>query len=294
MTPLLCSAPAKVNLALEVQGVLPGGYHELDTVFCWLDLEDLLDVRPSAKTELVIQDEIGQGAEVVANEENLVMKALRGLEDLVERELPTRLHLIKRIPAGGGLGGGSADAAAALLGVTRAHRLPLQPADLLKLAARLGADVAFGLQGGTARGRGRGELLSPLPSPPDLPVILLVPPFPLSTPEVYSCWDRLPAEVRRPGRGSAERVVAALSKGLPQDLLRSTGNDLEVAAEALRPELSDLRRRMLEAGCAQARLCGSGSTLFGLLEPGSDPEPVAARLKGLGRVLCTRFRRSPR
>jgi len=294
LTPLLCSAPAKVNLALEVQGILPGGYHELDTVFCWLDLEDLLDVRPSAQTELVIQDEIGQGAEVVANEENLVMKALRGLEDLVGRELPTRLHLIKRIPAGGGLGGGSADAAAALLGVARAHRLPLRPADLLRLAARLGADVTFGLEGGTARGQRRGELLSPLPPPPDLPVLLLIPPFPLSTPEVYTCWDRLPEEIRRPGRGSAERVVEALSTGLAEDLLRSTGNDLEAAAEALRPELADLRGRMVQAGCTLARLCGSGSTLFGLLEPGCDPEPVAARLKGLGRVLCTRFRRSTR
>jgi 4-diphosphocytidyl-2-C-methyl-D-erythritol kinase len=279
----LCSAPAKINLALEVQGILPDGYHELDTIFCWLELEDLLDVRPSAKTELIIQDEIGQGAEVVDDEENLVMKALRGLEDLVGRELPTRLRLIKRIPAGGGLGGGSADAAATLLGVVRAHGLPLQPADLLKLAARLGADVAFGLEGGTARGRGRGELLSPLPPPPDLPVLLLIPHFPLSTPEVYDCWDRLPEEVRRPGRGSAERVMAALSKGRARDLLRSTGNDL-----------ADLRRRMLQAGCAQARLCGSGSTLFGLLEPGCDPEPVATRLKNLGHVLCTRFRGSPR
>jgi 4-diphosphocytidyl-2-C-methyl-D-erythritol kinase len=294
VTPLLCSAPAKINLALEVQGILPDGYHELDTIFCWLELEDLLDVRPSAKTELIIQDEIGQGAEVVPDERNLVMKALRSLEDLVGRELPTRLRLIKRIPAGGGLGGGSADAAAALLGVVRAHDLPLQPADLLKLAARLGADVAFGLEGGTARGRGRGELLSPLPSPPDLPVLLLIPHFPLSTPEVYDCWDRLPEEVRRPGRGSAERVVAALSKGRAQDLLRSTGNDLEAAAEALRPELSELRRRMLQAGCAQARLCGSGSTLFGLLEPSCNPEPVATRLKDLGHVLCTRFRGSPR
>jgi 4-diphosphocytidyl-2C-methyl-D-erythritol kinase len=88
--------------------------------------------------------------------------------------------------------------------------------------------------------------------------------------------------------------MAALSKGRARDLLRSTGNDLEAAAEALRPELSDLRRRMLQAGCAQARLCGSGSTLFGLLEPGCDPEPVATRLKNLGHVLCTRFRGSPR
>lgn len=294
MTPLLCSAPAKLNLALEIRGLLPGGYHELDTVFTWLELEDLLEVQPAARTELVLRDEIARGARVLADEENLVMRALRSLEDQLGRELPTRLHLVKRIPAGGGLGGGSADAAAALLGVARAHRLPLSRGDLLRLAARLGADVAFGLDGGTARGQGRGEILSPLPPPPDLPVILLIPPFPLSTPEVYQSWDRLPDAARRPGRGSVERVVSALSSGRAEDLLEAVGNDLEPAAEALRPELSELRAKMLQAGCSVARLCGSGSTLFGLLGSNGDPAPVAARLEGLGQVLCTRFRRSPR
>ncbi len=294
MTPLWCSAPAKVNLSLEVTGLLPGGYHELDTVFTWLEVEDSLEVHVAGATELTIDDRIGCRDQVGADEDNLVLRALRRLETYVERELPTRLRLVKRIPAGGGLGGGSADAAATLLGVARAHRLPLQKSELLGLAAELGADVAFGLGGGTARGRGRGEILSPLPAPPDLPVLLLIPPFPMGTPEVYRCWDALPPESRRPARGCTERLRAALEAGDVRSFQEVLANDLLPAAQSLRPELADLRQRMLDAGCSAAMLTGSGSTLFGLLPLDGDPAPVAARLEGLGRVLCTRFRRSPR
>lgn len=294
MTPLALPAPAKVNLALEVRGFLPGGYHELDTVFSWLEVEDLLEVSPAGETTLEIEDEIGQGVPVSAGEDNLVLRALRSLESHVAHPLPTRFRLVRRIPAGGGLGGGSADAAAALLGVARVHGLATTPGELLMLAARLGADVAFGLAGGTARGEGRGEILRPLPAPPDLPVVLLIPPFPLSTPEVYAAWDRLPDEVRRPARDSANRVAEALAAGDAEALLHGLGNDLQPAAEALRPELTSLRARMVEAGCAATMLCGSGSTLFGLLPAGSDPAPAARRLEGLGLTVCTRFRRSPR
>lgn len=287
-------APAKVNLALEVRGLLPGGYHELDTVFSWLDLSDRLEIEPASATALEVEDEIGRGLTVPQGEENLVLRALRLLEASQARELPTRIRLVRRIPAGGGLGGGSADAAATLVGVARAHGLALDPGDLLVLAARLGADVAFGLAGGTARGEGRGEILRPLPPPPDLPVILLVPGFPLPTPEVYAAWDRLPESRRRPAAGSALRVAAALEEGDGEALTAALANDLEPAAESIRPELADLRREMLAAGCRAARLCGSGSTLFGLLEAGADPAPVVARLQAHGHVECTRFRRSPR
>lgn len=294
MSLLRLSAPAKVNLALEVRGLLPGGYHELDTVFSWLELADELEVEPAETTTLQILDEIGRGVEVSADEDNLVLRALRSLESHQARPLPTSFRLTRRIPAGGGLGGGSADAAAALLGAAEAHRLEIEPGDMLMLAARLGADVAFGLAGGTARGQGRGELLRPLPPPPDVPVLLLIPPFPLSTPQVYGSWDRLPEDARRPGQGSADRVAEALASGDPQGLSQALGNDLQPAAESLRPELAVLRREMRAAGCSATLLCGSGSTLFGLLSPGQDPEPVAARLEGLGHVERTRFRRSPR
>lgn len=294
MSLLTLSAPAKVNLALEVRGLLPGGYHELDTVFSWLELADELEVEPAGATSLEIVDEIGRGVPVSAGEDNLVLRALRSLESHQARPLPTAFRLTRRIPAGGGLGGGSADAAAALLGAAEAHRLEVDPGDMLMLAARLGADVAFGLAGGTARGQGRGEILRPLPAPPDMPVLLLIPPFPLITSEVYASWDRLPEEARRPGLGSADRVAEALVQADPQGLAAALGNDLQPAAESLRPELVELRREMRAAGCSATLLCGSGSTLFGLLPPGQDPGPVARRLEGLGHVALTRFRRSPR
>lgn len=288
------SAPAKVNLALEVCGHLPGGYHELDTVFSWLDLADRLEVAAAPRTELEVEDAIGSGIPVGSGEDNLVLRALRALEAHVGRDLPTRFRLVRQIPAGGGLGGGSADAAAALVGVDRVHGLSLAAPELARLAAALGADVSFGLQGGTARGRGRGELLEPLPPPPDLPVLLLIPPFPLSTPQVYGAWDRLAEDERRPGRGSADRVCRALSLGDARALQEALGNDLQPAAESLRPELRELREAMARAGCAAPMLCGSGSTLFGLLPADREPAEVVRNLEGLGHVVCTRFRRSPR
>lgn len=290
-TALRVSAPAKVNLALEVTGFLPDGYHALDTVFAWLELADELELEPAPATRLQIESGTEGGLEVPEGEGNLVLQAARALEQEVGRELPTLLRLRRRIPAGAGLGGGSADAAAALLGLIRLHRLPLGPRELLPLAARLGSDVAFGLMGGACRGRGRGERLQPLPPPPDMPVVLLFPGYGLPTREVYRAWDGLPPAYRHPGAGSARRVSGALREGrLPPSAL---GNDLEAGAEALVPELAELRRAMEEAGCRAARLCGSGSALFGLVE-GADPDAVARRLRGRGDVLVTRFRRQGR
>lgn len=282
---LRLAAPAKVNLSLEVGPLRPDGYHELDTVFAWLDLADEVELAPAPTTSLQVEDRVGRGLPVPAGEDNLVLRALRLLEQEVGRPLPTRLLLRRRIPAGGGLGGASADAAAALLGLDELHGLGLSRDELGALARRLGADVAFGLVGGTARGRGRGDLLTPLPPPPPCTVLLLIPAFALSTAEVYRAWDRLPSP---PGQPCCEAVEQALRAQDLEALARALGNHLEAAAEALRPELAGLRRAMLEAGCRAARLCGSGSTLFGLVT--GEAEPVARRLRHLGQVEITAFR----
>ena len=232
-----------------------------------------------AAFSLEIVDEAGSGLAVEAGESNLVTRALRLLEGELG-PLPGKAVLTKRIPAGGGLGGGSSDAAALLRGLGGS----LGSERLQALAARLGADVAFLVRGGTARGTGRGEQLEALPAPPPLPVILAFPDFGCPTGPVYGQWDR---ERYRPAAGSSVRVVAALRQG--SGLTEALGNDLEPAACALFPALHETFAGLREAGCEPVLLAGSGSTVVGF--PAGDPEAVLARVPG--RALLTRLDGQP-
>jgi 4-diphosphocytidyl-2-C-methyl-D-erythritol kinase len=183
-------AHAKLNLDLAVLGVRPDGFHEIWTRFQAISLHDLLLIEPAANTTLA------GGAD-----DDLVLRAQRALEEASQRRLPARFRLVKRIPAGAGLGGGSADAAAALRGLSRLYSLRC---DLQPVAASLGADVPFLLVGGAAAATGRGELLTPEP-PGRGWYALAWPGFPVSTPAVYRRWDEVG------GEGKNRLTRAALS-----------------------------------------------------------------------------------
>lgn len=285
LTTFRVPAPAKVNLSLEVLGTTDDGFHELDTVFCWLELADELVLTPAPSYRLLLEGEFA--GDLPCGEDNLVTRALRSLERECQRNLAVEVRVLKRLPAGGGVGGGSADAAAALWGVNQLFELGLAPERLAALAADLGADVAFGLVGGAARGRGKGDVLEPLTPPPALPVLLLDPGFPCPTPRIYAAWDR---ECPRPARGASQAMAEALARGDLEALFANLANDLAPAAEALFPELLELRDALLTAGCRQALLSGSGSCLFGLFAPGEDPKPAAEKLRDRGaRVMQTRL-----
>jgi 4-diphosphocytidyl-2-C-methyl-D-erythritol kinase len=215
-------ALAKLTLSLRMTGLRPDGYHLLDAEMVTVDLADRLTFADGDSLEVV--EEAGAGAAVPANAENLVARALRA----VGRRAAVRL--VKRIPAGGGLGGGSADAAAVLRWAG---------CDDLSVAASLGSDVPFCLAGGRARVTGVGEVLEPL----DYQAVagraytLLTPPFGVSTVAVYQAWDRL---------GGPTGAV----------------NDLEVAALVVEPRLGEWRDRLAAATGAEPILAGSGSTWF--------------------------------
>jgi 4-diphosphocytidyl-2-C-methyl-D-erythritol kinase len=217
--PVVLTAHAKLTVSLRVTGVRPDGYHLLDAEMVSLDLADLLTLTPGDGLEVVPPE---GGAPVPADADNLVSRALR----LTGRRAHVRLE--KRIPAGAGLGGGSADAAAVLrwAGVSD-----------LEVAARLGADVPFCLVGGRARVRGIGEQVEPLPFEART-FTLLTPPFGCSTVDVYRAWDRL---------------------GGPEG---DGDNDLEPAALQVEPRLVEWRERLAAATGRTPRLAGSGSTWF--------------------------------
>lgn len=268
---MLVSAPAKINLTLEITGIEDNGYHLLDTLFAWLELEDTVEFSPAESTNLTIVSEGVCAPEAGVSEDNLVLKALRAVEKLVGRELPTRIHLTKRIPTGGGLGGGSADAAATLIGLNTVHDLGLGRDQLLDLARRLGADVTFGLVGGLARGTNYGDQLEALEMPADLldrSIVLVCPEFGCSTPEVYRAWDRAPTHEAQNG---SQRFLAATNN---RERLAAVVNDLESAAFALYPELRHLKETMVAAGLQGVALSGSGSSIFGFLDPGVLPDEI--------------------
>jgi 4-diphosphocytidyl-2-C-methyl-D-erythritol kinase len=214
-------ASAKLTLSLRVTGVRDDGLHLIDAEMVTLDLADTLVVGPGDALE-VVDATAGDGLAVEGGDDNLVRRALA----LTGRRAHVRLH--KRIPAGAGLGGGSADAAAVLRWAGFAD---------VEAAARLGADVAFCLVGGRARVSGIGEVVEPLPFEART-LTLWTPPFGCSTPAVYRAWDSL-------GGPAGEH-----------------GNDLEPAALVVEPRLVEWRDRFAETAGQRPRLAGSGSTWF--------------------------------
>ena len=259
---LVAEAFAKVNRSLVVLGKRSDGYHELDTVFQAVGLTDRLTFEASDLLTLDVDDpSIPSGAE------NLVLRAAHALAEATGIRPRAAMTLQKRIPSGGGLGGGSSDAAVALLGLSALWELDLPLELLSRVGGELGSDVPFFLHGGTARGQGRGEVISPLEDLPPQAVVLVMPPFPVSTPEVFHrleapAWD---------GRGGGTLDV----DDAPDR------NDLEPAAEALFPALRDAREALERAGATRARLSGSGSTVFGLFPDLATAAEGARRLVGL-------------
>ena len=182
---LRAEAPAKLNLALHVAGRRADGYHELRTVFQAVDFADRLYLRDRREAGIALRVSGEEAGAAGPSEANLVRRAG---ELLARRRAPGRgaeIHLVKNIPAGGGLGGGSSDAAATLLALARPWGLGADPSDSARLALELGSDVPFFLLGGTALGEGRGERLTPLPAPADFGWLLAMPPFRVSTAQAF-------------------------------------------------------------------------------------------------------------
>jgi len=248
-------APAKINLYLRVLGKRDDGYHDLETVFQTIDLADELIIR-KATTESTL-DVPGYGD--LESDSNLVIRAARWLESKTGQRLPVAMRLMKNIPVAAGLGGGSSDAAAVLIGVRALYELDITDKALLDGAATLGADVPFFLLGGTAVGEGIGEHLTAITLPVDYSLVLVNPRFAVSTATIFRNFSKTLTGESREGR-------------LWQILDRSRGtegllhNDLQPVAEGLYPEISDVRRALEVAGAKQVLMTGSGPTVFAVVE----------------------------
>jgi len=261
-------ALAKINLSLRVLGARPDGYHELRTVFQTISLADILEVEfaPARRTELEVRSRPEIPGNLVERAARLALEAMR-VTGMVT------LRLTKRIPIGGGLGGGSSDAAAVLLALPVLAGRGLPPERLLELAAELGSDVPFFLLGGAAVALGRGTELYPLPDAPPTRGLLVAPGLQVSTAEAYRALDR---ELTSPPPSTMissfqswawERAEPPRTGPVPA----AGGNDFEPVVFARHPRLATLKRQLERLGAKPAMLSGSGSALFGLF---AAPPPV--------------------
>ena len=274
-------AHAKINLDLRVLGTRPDGFHELRTVFQAIALHDTITCVSRPGPFAIECDVPG----VPLDRSNLIWKAAEALWRSCRRAGAVRdvlVRLEKVIPLQAGLGGGSGDAAAALLALARVWRVPVTPAQLTDVAATLGADVPFFLSGGTALGLGRGDEIYPLADLPRHWIVLLLPGFGVSSGEAFRWYDeertsgvavpREPQYVPGPWPSRAAQMI----------------NDLEVAIARHHPEIDQMKATLRRAGALAAAMSGSGSAVFGLFQKRRDATLAARRLAGSGwRVLLT-------
>jgi len=265
---------AKINLGLEVMGQRQDGYHELRTLFQTIDLHDDIVLRPRPRGIVVRCDH----PQVPLDGSNLAVRAAEALKRHGRVGGGVEITITKRVPVGGGLGGGSSNAATVLLGLDRLWRLGLGPSGLHPLARRLGADVPFFLVGGTALGLARGDEVYPLRRQVHARVLVVDPGRPVSTAAVFRRLD----EGLTP-RENSYTIFRFVSRDLEgENAFSVLSNDLEEAALSQAPDLrvavERIRGILKGGGCSLAALSGSGSSCFGLFD---DPRKARRALKAL-------------
>jgi 4-diphosphocytidyl-2-C-methyl-D-erythritol kinase len=269
---LTIEASAKINLSLDVVGKRPDGYHLLATVMqsvAWSD-RVYLELDRQGNGLMLLSDTPG----IPLDARNTAYRAARLFADAAGLDAGVRIYLEKRIPEAAGLAGGSSDAAAVLYGLSELCSHPLSRERLFELAAQVGADVPFCLAGGTVLCEGIGEILTPLPSLPATPLLLVKPDFGLKTPWVFSQLD---LENLGP-RPDHPRLLAALASGDLAAARERTANVLETVSTQAHPELGQLKARLTALGSPLAMMSGSGPTVFGLFADSDTRDEAVAVL----------------
>jgi 4-diphosphocytidyl-2-C-methyl-D-erythritol kinase len=288
---VVIQTPAKINLFFEILAKRSDGYHEIESLFCPINLFDTVHFQTAANDCVEFHCDVSRGFGEKANAglgvipegcDNLAVRAVEMLRRRAGVREGAILRLVKRIPAASGLGGGSSDAAAALVSANIGWKLNWPQVELARLAAELGSDVPFFLAGGAAICRGRGELIETLPGLGELHFVLVRPPEGLATPAVYGLCR--PAENAKP----IAPLIAAFEKGKIGEAGRLLFNRLEPAATRLSSWILRLQRIFGQSDCLGHGMSGSGSAYFGLCRHAFHARRMARRLesRGVGRVFA--------
>jgi 4-diphosphocytidyl-2-C-methyl-D-erythritol kinase len=264
---------AKVNLRLDILGKRPDNYHELRTIFQTISLHDELRLRASKAPGICLTMQGNESLSLEPVRKNLVYAAVDALRQELGIRSGVEIELRKKIPAGRGLGGGSSDAAAALLGYLRLTRRTIPAPRLTEIAASLGADVPFFLFGGRALGIGHGDEIYPLPDIPKLALLVVSPrDIHVPTPDAYR-WLKAPALTKNRAASKLWEFCALCWSAQGSGL----SNDFEMPVFRRHPRLAQIKRALLQRGAAEASLAGSGSAVFGVF-----PSPALARRAAVG------------
>lgn len=269
MQPLRIRSFAKINPVLAVLGRRPDGYHDIETVFQAIDLADEIEFRECARIKLRTKNLPG-----VAEEENLAWKAAVAFTARFAPGRGVAMTLVKSIPTGAGLGGGSGNAAAVLLGLRRFWQVDAPDSELAAIAGALGSDVPFFLHGGTALGTGRGEILTPLPSPARAHLVVIHPGVHVPTGDAYRSLNLGLTSGRRDHRIQRFRSRIQEGKPLPAGIF----NDFETSILPAYPPIREAKLFLEARGAAAVLLSGSGSSVFGFF-PSEESAFAVAREK---------------
>ncbi|MGP3753019.1 4-(cytidine 5'-diphospho)-2-C-methyl-D-erythritol kinase [Streptomyces sp. IBSNAI001] len=283
--------PAKVNVQLAVGAARPDGFHDLANVFLAVGLYDEVTVTPAETLRVTCSGP--DAGQVPLDATNLAARAAVALAARHGIAPDVHLHIAKDIPVAGGMAGGSADGAAALLACDALWGTGATREELLEICAELGSDVPFSLVGGAALGIGRGEQLTPVEVGGTFHWVFAVADGGLSTPAVYGEFDRLTAGTRVPEPAASPALLTALRKGDTGALADALGNDLQAAALSLRPALADTLAAGTAAGALAALVSGSGPTTAFLTADEESARKVADALLASGTCRNARVAASP-
>ncbi len=281
MNSLRLPSYAKINLALLIKGKRGDGYHEIETLFQQIDLHDQIHLKTTAAAEVEFscnRPELPGGMANLCVRAAYLLKLRAGVKSGVE------IFLDKTIPAGAGLGGGSSNAAVVLLGLNKLWGLHWPPERLCDLAAELGSDAPFFIRGGLARGRGRGEQLTPIPFNWDAPIVVVFPGVTISTKWAYQQLN-LNLTIKK----KYIKLPHFKNRNFNNvEFYQDFKNDFEEVIFKHHPELFTIKNQLTESGAIYASLSGSGSSLFGIFRDGAAAESAQSALQTRYAVFNTR------
>lgn len=269
MTMITVTAPAKINLTLDVLGIRPDGYHEITSVMTQIDLCDTVAL---SRTEAGISGSTDL-AGLPMDESNLAYRAARCVIERFSIPAGVDISIRKRIPMGAGLAGGSTDAAAVIKGMNRLFQLEMNDAIMDEIGASIGSDVPFCLHGPAALATGRGEQLRPIQVKKSFDLVLINPGYAVSTRQVYEAVDRQCIVAHPDNRVMTEALAAGDIEGMAASL----GNVLELATLAMHPDIVKIKEALIAWGALGALMSGSGPTVFGIFADAARARAAADR-----------------
>lgn len=266
-------APAKINLTLDALRKRADGYHELESIMTTIDLADRIDLFLRHDKTITLESSSGL---VPHDEKNLAFRAALLLQEKTGIRKGVHIQIYKQIPVAAGLAGGSSDAAATLRGCNQLWKLGLTEEELIELASKIGSDVPFCVHAGTALAKGRGEVLSTLPSPPFCWVVLAKPPISVPTADIF---QRLEVDQIR-DHPDTERMVQAIQDGDYYAMTKNMANILESVTFGLYPEVQKIKKRIEKFGADGVLMSGSGPTVFALVKTDARAKQLVNSLRG--------------